>query len=166
MSGISRRQVLIAGALFAGAAAIGARGAAQAGWFGLGSDDTGPVYTGLVDGVAVGGYDPVAYFTQGKPVEGSRDFTATHRGAEWRFASAANRDAFLADPEKYAPAYGGYCSWAIAEGKLAKGDPKNWDIVDGRLYLNYNDAIQKRWRADVPGFISKANGNWPAIAEK
>ncbi|WP_029058958.1 YHS domain-containing (seleno)protein [Stappia stellulata] len=166
MAGLSRRRILIAGAVLAGGATAAGFGAARAGWFGFGDTDTGPVFTGIVDGVAVGGYDPVAYFTQGKPVEGSRDFTATHRGAEWRFASAANREAFLAEPEKYAPAYGGYCSWAIAQGKLAKGDPQNWDIVEGRLYLNYNDDIQARWKADVPGFIATANGNWPDLAEK
>lgn len=156
---ISRRMAVLAvvGGLVAG-------GAAQAGWFS--SDDTGAVYTGLVEGVAVGGYDPVAYFRQGRAVEGSAAITTTHRGAEWRFSSEENKAAFLAEPAKYAPAYGGYCSWAIAEGKLAKGDPKNWDIVDGRLYLNYNASIQKRWQADIPGFISKADANWPELAPK
>lgn len=157
--GVSRRRVILAGA-----AVVLAAGTASAGWFGLGSSDTGQVFTGIVEGVAVGGYDPVAYFTQGRPVEGSPEITTAYRGATWRFASAANREAFLVEPEKYAPAYGGYCSWAIAQGKLAKGDPKNWDIVEGRLYLNYNDDIQTRWRKDIPGFIDKAQANWPGLA--
>ncbi len=158
----TRRRVLVATLALSLAA-----GGASAGWFGLGgSDDTGRVFTGIVDGVAVGGYDPVAYFTEKRPVKGSPQITATHAGAEWRFASEENRDAFLAEPAKYAPAYGGYCSWAVAQGKLAKGDPQNWDIVDGRLYLNYNDNIQSRWRADIPGFIDKARKNWPGLAAK
>ena len=158
--GVSRRR-----AVLAAAAVLLAAGTASAGWFGLGgSSDTGQVFTGIVEGVAVGGYDPVAYFTQGRPVEGSAEITADYRGATWRFASEANREAFLAEPEKYAPAYGGYCSWAVAQGKLAKGDPQNWDIVDGRLYLNYNDDIQTRWRKDIPGFIGKAQANWPGLA--
>lgn len=121
--------------------------------------DTGPVFTGLVQGVAVGGYDPVSYFS-GTPEEGSPDITLSYRSAIWRFASADNRQAFQADPERYAPAYGGYCAWASAQGYLAKGDPQYWDIIDGRLYLNYDANIQTKWRADIPGFIKKAEKNW------
>ena len=121
------------------------------------------VYTGLVPGVAVGGYDPVAYFTQGKPVRGSKDITLNHEGAQWRFASEANRTAFAADPAKYAPKYGGHCAWAAAEGYKAKGDPAYWNIVDGRLYLNFNGRIQSRWERDIPGFIKKGDSNWPKL---
>lgn len=157
--GVSRRC-----AMLAAAAVLLAAGTASAGWFGLGgSSDTGPVYTGLVEGVAVGGYDPVAYFTQGRPVKGRAEIAAEYRGATWRFASTANRETFLAEPEKYAPAYGGYCAWAIAQGKLSKGDPNNWDIVEGRLYLNYNGNIQARWRKDAAGFIGKAETHWPGL---
>lgn len=122
-----------------------------------------PVYTGAFDNIAVQGHDPVAYFTDGKPVKGSKDFAVEYQGAEFRFASAANRDAFRADPAKYAPQYGGYCAWAVSQGYHAKGDAKNWKIVDGRLYLNYNTSIQKKWEADIPGFIAAADAQWPVI---
>lgn len=122
-----------------------------------------PVYTGAFDNIAVQGHDPVAYFTDGKPVKGSKDFVAEYQGAEFRFATAANRDAFRADPSKYAPQYGGYCAWAVSQGYHAKGDAKNWKIVDGRLYLNYNTSIQKKWEADIPGFIAAADAQWPVI---
>lgn len=121
--------------------------------------DTGPVFTGLVEGIAVGGYDPVSYFS-GSPETGTSEFTTQYRGAIWRFANAENLEMFKADPERYAPAYGGYCAWAMAEGSLAKGDPHHWEIVGNRLYLNYDANIQSKWQADRPGFISKADGKW------
>lgn len=124
-----------------------------------------PVYTGFLSSTAVDGYDPVAYFTDGKPVEGSSEFEAEYEGATWRFVSAANRDAFVADPSKYAPQYGGYCAWAVSQGYTAKGDPQHWRIVDGRLYLNYNADVQQKWEKDVPGFIKAADANWPKVLE-
>jgi len=124
-----------------------------------------PVYTGFLSNLAVDGYDPVAYFVEGRPVEGSADFTFDYLGAEWRFVSAENRDAFRQDPERYAPQYGGYCAWAVAQGSTAKGDPLNWRIVSGRLYLNYNAEIQTRWERDISGNIRAANQNWPALVE-
>lgn len=90
------------------------------------------IYTGIVTSTAVGGYDPVAYFTEGRPVEGKRDITWTWKGATWRFANEKNRDAFKAAPETYAPQYGGHCAWAVSSGYTAKGDPKHWKIVNGR----------------------------------
>lgn len=122
-----------------------------------------PVYTGTFDNIAVQGYDPVAYFTDAKPVKGSKDFVVTYQGAEFYFANAANRDAFKKDPAKYAPQYGGYCAWAVSQGYHAKGDARNWKIVDGRLYLNYNTSVQKKWEADIPGFIAAANEQWPRL---
>lgn len=127
--------------------------------------DKDPVYTGNFSNVAVEGYDPVAYFTEGKPVKGDKDFTTEYQGAEWRFSSQANLDAFLADPEKYAPQYGGYCAWAVSQGYTAKGDAKHWKIVDGKLYLNYNSSIQKKWEKDIPGFIQSADASWPTVLE-
>ena len=124
-----------------------------------------PIYTGVFSDTALQGYDPVAYFTEGKPVKGQDEFTTEYMGAQFKFASADNRDAFLADPEAYAPQYGGYCAWAMADGKHAKGDARYWKIVDGKLYLNYNKNIQKKWDADIPGFIEKANSEWAAINE-
>lgn len=117
----------------------------------------------LLGGVAIDGYDPVAYFTDGRPVEGSSEHAVDWNGAEWRFASAEHLEMFKADPEKYAPAYGGYCAWAVSQGYTASIDPEAWKIVDGRLYLNYNREIQQRWEADIPGFIKAADGNWPKI---
>lgn len=127
--------------------------------------DKAPVYTGSFSNVAVEGYDPVAYFTEGKPVKGDKDFTFEYQGADFRFASAENLARFKADPAKYAPQYGGYCAWAVAQGKTAKGDASHWRIVDGKLYLNYNKSIQKKWEADTDGFIASANANWPTVLE-
>lgn len=122
-----------------------------------------PIYTGTFSNTALQGHDPVAYFTEGKPVKGSKDYTTEYMGAEFRFSTAANRDAFIADPTAYAPQYGGYCAWAIADGKHAKGDADHWAIVDGKLYLNYNKSIQNKWNADRAGFIERANTTWPEI---
>ncbi len=125
-----------------------------------------PVYTGLFSNLAVGGYDPVAYFTQQKPVKGDNRFVHTHAGAEWRFSSAENRDKFMAEPQRYAPQYGGYCAWAVAEGYTASGDPERWKIVGDKLYLNYDLSVQNKWEQDVAGNIRKADRNWPAALGK
>ena len=125
-----------------------------------------PIYTGFLSKQAVSGYDPVAYFVVGKPVKGDAKFQAEYGGAVWHFSSAANREAFLAKPERYAPQYGGYCAWAVATGKTASGDPRYWKIVDGKLYLNYSADIQKTWEADIGGHILRADGNWPAVLGK
>jgi len=114
-------------------------------------------------GVAIEGYDPVAYFERGAPVEGSADHTFEWRGATWRFASAAHRELFAAEPGKYAPQYGGYCAYAVAKGTTAGIDPEAWQIVDGKLYLNYSKKVQRQWEEDVPGNIAKADANWPKI---
>lgn len=127
--------------------------------------DKDPIYTGAFSNVAVEGHDPVAYFTEGKPVKGDRDFQTTYMGAQFRFSSAENLALFEANPEKYAPAYGGYCAWAVAQGKTAKGDADNWKIVDGKLYLNFNKSIQRKWEADIEGFITSADANWPTVLE-
>jgi hypothetical protein len=124
------------------------------------------VFTGIIKGIAVGGYDPVAYFTVGKPLSGKPEFTHAHDGATWRFATAANRDAFATDPAKYAPQYGGYCAWAVSQGYTAKGDPNAWSIVGGKLYLNYNRDVQKSWEKNAAGNITLANSNWPKVLDK
>ena len=117
-------------------------------------------------GLAIRGYDPVAFFKDGTPIEGSKEFELTWKEAKWRFASAENRDLFEADPERYAPQYGGYCAWAVAQGSTASVDPKNaWEIVEGKLYLNYNKDIQEKWAKDIHGNIAKADANWPAVLE-
>ena len=121
------------------------------------------VYTSTFSSLAVSGYDPVAYFKEGKPVEGDSDYEFEWNGATWRFASADNLAAFKQDPEAFAPQYGGYCAWAVSQGYTASTDPTAWKIVDGKLYLNYNQDIQRRWQTDIPGNIAKANGNWPKV---
>ncbi len=121
-----------------------------------------PVYSDFF-GKAIKGYDPVAYFTQGKPVKGDSDHTYEWSGAKWYFASKQNLEAFSADPERYAPQYGGYCAWAVSEGYTAKIDPDAWYIHDDKLYLNYSASIQSKWQRDVPGNIAKGDANWPGI---
>ncbi|SEN47111.1 YHS domain-containing (seleno)protein [Palleronia pelagia] len=115
------------------------------------------------DGIAIDGTDAVAYFTEGRPVPGDPSITHDWGGATWRFASAANRDAFAADPEAYAPQYGGFCAWAVSEGYTASTTPEAWRIVDGKLYLNYSRRIQRRWNRDIPTHISRGDANWPGL---
>lgn len=117
----------------------------------------------IVEGYALHGYDPVAYFTVGSPTLGNSDFVAEYDGAKYRFASAENRDQFNADPEKYAPQYGGFCAFGTAMGRKFDGDPTAWRIVDNKLYLNLNKEIQARWLADIPGFVRGADHNWDII---
>ncbi|MEZ5995365.1 MAG: YHS domain-containing (seleno)protein [Hyphomonadaceae bacterium] len=128
--------------------------------------DQAPVYTGMFSRVAVGGYDPVAYFTDGRPVRGDAQFRIMHQGYEYRFASAEHLAAFRAEPARYLPQYGGYCAWAISQNRTAPGDPRYWRIVDGKLYLNYNADIQRQWEANIPGFIRDANAHWPSVLSR
>jgi YHS domain-containing protein len=118
------------------------------------------------DGVALRGHDPVAYFSETKPVKGSPEHKAEYQGSTFYFASKTNRDAFVADPARYAPQYGGFCAFGMASGYKAATDPAAFSIVDGKLYLNYNRDIQKQWSADRPGFITKAEQNWPAASKQ
>lgn len=122
-----------------------------------------PVFS--ADGAAIHGYDPVAYFTREEAVSGKPEFTADHNGATWRFASAANRDAFIADPEKYAPQYGGYCAWAVSQGYTAPTVPDAWSVRDGKLYLNNSTAVRIRWALDKDGNIAAADANWPGLRD-
>lgn len=157
MAALSRRNLLIA----AGAAGIAGGLAA---WLATGPKEYAPEPVFTEDGLAIRGYDPVAYFTEGRPVPGDPAHTAEWRGAVWRFASAENRARFVADPEAYAPAYGGFCAWAVAaKGKLYSTQPSNWTIHEGRLFLNYNDDVQRQWEEDIPGFVAEADRRWPEI---
>lgn len=122
-----------------------------------------PINQTTFGGVAIDGWDPVAYFTDGKPVEGSKAYSFEWNGATWRFASAAHRDLFAQAPEKYAPQYGGYCAWAVSQGYTADIDPEAWKIEDGRLFLNYSLEVQKKWAADLPGNVAKGDANWPKL---
>ena len=124
------------------------------------------IYTGIVKGVAVGGYDPVAYFTEMKAVKGNPAIALDHEGAKWFFASEANREAFKAEPAKYAPQYGGYCAWAVSQGYTAKGDPNAWTVHDGKLYLNYNESVRRDWSKNIPANVVKGDANWPKVIAK
>jgi YHS domain-containing protein len=113
--------------------------------------------------IALDGQDVVAYFTQGKLVMGVSQFKHNWSGTTWMFASAANRDMFAKNPEKYAPQYGGYCAKAAGEGNLVATQPDAWKIINGKLYLNYDKKVQAQWMTDVSGNIASANNNWPTI---
>ena len=115
------------------------------------------------NGLAIHGYDPVAYFTEGKPVMGSADYTADYKGATWQFASTENLAAFEGDPMKYSPRFGGYCAYAAARGYLAPTVPEAWTIHEDQLYLNYSLRIRDRWSRDISGNIAKGEANWPGI---
>jgi YHS domain-containing protein len=123
------------------------------------------IFTGLIPGIAVGGYDAVAYHIQGRPVRGSAAFAVQWKGARWHFASRENLERFQANPEAYAPQYGGYCAYGVAQGYAVKGEPEVWMIVAGKLYLNYDSRIQRRWERDIPGHIVEADANWPKVLD-
>ena len=124
-----------------------------------------PVFTSRGN-LAIRGYDPVAYFTEGKAVKGDKDFTLGWQGADWRFSSAENQDIFSEDPEKYAPQYGGYCAWAVSRNYTAPTDPDAFTLVGGKLYLNYNKRVMRQWLEDRDRNIEQADGNWPAVLEE
>ncbi|MEM8562271.1 MAG: YHS domain-containing (seleno)protein [Pseudomonadota bacterium] len=114
-------------------------------------------------GVAIRGADTVAYFTQMQYVPGTDAFTTQWNGATWKFSSQDHLDLFIADPEKYAPQYGGYCAYGVAQDYLVKIEPEAWSIVDGKLYLNYSLKVQEEWEEDIPGFIAEANKNFTGL---
>lgn len=116
-------------------------------------------------GVAVRGADVVAYATEGGPRPGRDGIAHPWRGATWLFASEAHRDLFAHEPDRFAPAYGGFCAWAVARNYLAPIDPEAWRIVEGRLYLNFDRRIQRRWERDIPGHIRAADANWPRLGQ-
>lgn len=113
--------------------------------------------------LALHGYDPVAYFTEGQPVLGSDKLVHTHEGVAYRFASQAHLDAFKKEPARYVPQYGGFCAYGVAVGKKFDGDPRLWNIDGGKLYLNLNEEIYETFLKDVEGNVAKADGNWPKI---
>lgn len=113
--------------------------------------------------VILAGHDAVAYFTESKAVKGKARFTAQHDGAIYHFSSAKNRNTFQLNPDKYAPAYGGYCAFGTAFGKKFEVDGKAFEVVEGRLYVNKNLSVYESWREDIPNNIVKAEGSWPQI---
>jgi len=125
------------------------------------ADPIAPIFS--TQAGAIRGYDPVAYFKLNKPVKGKANLSYEWQGATWHFSNQANLDAFKADPEKYAPQYGGYCAYGVAQGYTPETDPYAYKVVDGKLYLNLSKVVLKRWQEDIPGYIKDANQNWPEL---
>jgi YHS domain-containing protein len=115
---------------------------------------------------AILGYDPVAYFTDGKPVKGDDKYVAEWMGAKWKFASAAHRDLFSGSPDRYAPQYGGYCAYGVSQDNLVSIEPDKFKILDGKLYLNYNADVQATWLKDPAGYIKQADAKFQALLKK
>lgn len=126
-----------------------------------GEYDTNKTITGL----ALRGYDPVAYFTENKPVPGDFSITAVYNDATYRFASEEHKKMFEADPEKYLPQYGGFCAYGLANGVKVDGDPGLWKIVEDKLYLNLSPAVVELWNKDIPARIKQANDQWPSLKD-
>lgn len=128
----------------------------------LALDEINTTYFG---NLAIEGYDAVAYFTEQRAVEGSKEHETNYKDANWRFSSAANLAAFQADPEHYAPQYGGYCAWAVSQNDTANIDPTQFTVHDGKLYLNYSKKISARWKLDKESFIVDADRFWPQLLQ-
>ncbi len=122
-----------------------------------------PPVSADASGLAIGGYDPVAFFTQGKALPGKGAFETRYQGATWRFAAAEAHAAFKAAPDRYAPQFGGYCAWAVSQHYLAPGDANFWKIVHGKLYLNFNARAKELWESDQAESIARGHANWPAV---
>ena len=148
---ITRRTALSLMAAVPAAAVLASRASAA----------TPPIYA--EDGIAIDGTDPVGYFTEGRPVPGDAAITLDWNGATWRFASTETRAMFEANPDAYAPQYGGYCAFAVANGYTASTDPEAWTIHEDTLYLNFSRRIRRRWERDIPGNIAKGDANWPSV---
>ena len=112
---------------------------------------------------AIRGFDPVSYFTENGARKGKTELSLDYHNATWYFSSAANRELFKANPEKYAPQFGGYCAFGMSRGYKAETQPDAWTIVDGKLFLNYNDNVRKEWNKNQADFISKAFANWTKV---
>jgi hypothetical protein len=117
------------------------------------------------EGLALRGFDPTAWHLEGRPRRGSASFAAMHDGVAWHFVSAGARERFAADPAAFAPRFGGFCAFGVAEGYKVDIDPEAWQIVEGRLYLNFNRGVNRRWARDIPGNIARAEANWPRLAD-
>jgi len=115
------------------------------------------------DPLALTGYDPVSYFSGNAPRKGRAEFSATHNGLTYRFSNARNRDAFVKSPARYAPQYDGHCAYGVSRGYKVGVDPLAYKVVSGKLYLNYSRSVQRTWSRDIPGYIAKADSNWPGL---
>ena len=116
--------------------------------------------------LAMHGFDPVAVFKTSTPQEGDAQFATVYEGATYYFVSQENLDTFKTEPTKYAPQFGGFCTFGVAKSTKFDGDPRYWTINDGKLYLNLNATVQNEFKKDVSGNIARASGNWPAIQHK
>ncbi len=115
---------------------------------------------------AIGGYDPVAFFKESKPVQGKPELAFAWNGADWHFATPENLDTFKANPEQYAPQYGGWCAYGTAAGHKSPTVPETWAVIDNKLYFNYNTAVQKLFNKNQKGLIEQANKNWPTVKKE
>lgn len=154
MASVSRLSQVITGICFSICFAAGTGNA-------LAGPQIAPVFS-TAEG-AIRGYDPVAYFKQNKAVKGSKDLHYTWQQAEWHFANQANLEAFKANPEKFAPQYGGYCAYGVAQGYAPEIDPQAFKVTNGKLYLNLSRAVLKKWQQDIPGYVKDADKNWPEL---
>ncbi len=125
-----------------------------------------PIYSGGKERAAIRGYDPVAYFTDNRPVKGKAEISLEHQGATWFFASEENRQMFQQNPKKYTPQYGGYCAYAVARNKTASIRPEYFTIHDGKLYLNFSESVNDKWIKDKEGYIENADQNWPDLVDE
>jgi YHS domain-containing protein len=117
-------------------------------------------------GVAIQGYDPVAFFTDNKPVKGDPKILVKRDGAIYFFASKEHRELFLKEPAKYEPVFGGYCAYGVSRDKLVEIDVNAFQIVDGKLFLQYSPGVRDKFNADPKGNLDKANANWPGLVDK
>ncbi|MCW8879130.1 MAG: YHS domain-containing protein [Kangiellaceae bacterium] len=117
-----------------------------------------PIYQD--EGVAIEGFDTVAYFEQDKAVKGNRNFSYSYKGSIWNFSSEENRTKFINNPDKFAPEYGGYCAYAMSKGLVVSSDPEAYTLHDGKLYLNYSFSVRNTWRKDIPAYLAKSEINW------
>lgn len=115
------------------------------------------------DGVAIDGYDTVAFFIEGRAVQGRPEFAVVWKGVVWRFVSVDNQYSFEADPRAFAPLFGGYCAYAVSQGYLMSGSPQSWQIVDGDLFLLYSPVVQEIWQSQASDLIALARVNWPEV---
>jgi YHS domain-containing protein len=134
--------------------------------FGLLNADAQKSEVFIVKGKAIMGYDPVAFFTEARPVMGADSLTMQWNGASWYFASRKDLEAFRSAPEKYAPQYGGYCAYGMAQGHKAPTEVETWTVMDDKLYFNYNPKVKEVWSKDRAGMIKKADENWPVLKDK
>ena len=118
------------------------------------------------DGVAIRGYDTVAYFTENRATKGNPEFTHLWRDVKWYFANAEHQALFTANPERYAPQFGGFCALGVSKGKAVAADPEAWTIVEGKLYMKFNEDARDRWRKDKDKAIEKAEENWVELQQK